>query len=132
MSDVSTRFACEGLLAPLPGSRRLRCQNDAKVQRDGKHYCLIHDPERKKERYARTQERYDREAAERALQSQKRERERIELERKLRCWDYIERAYLMMSAIDAEMFLSSLGIDLESAAGGSLADLIDAKCGVSP
>lgn len=45
------------------GRNHYRCENKAKVERDGKPYCGVHDPEKRKKKDAERKAEWDRQSA---------------------------------------------------------------------
>ena len=106
------------------------------MQRDGQHYCLIHDPERVKSREKAQRERLDKEAALSAALRQQADARLAEAIRKQARWDFVERIYRDMKCGDAEMLLCLLGIPIPPDGpekwSATLAQLVDQNTTLYP
>jgi hypothetical protein len=83
---------CCGRVVPAGGIRSVGCRKPAKVERDGKHYCTVHDPVRRAqknaERCAEEDARYAMIREQRAISAAA----AIELQRRADCYDDLASA----------------------------------------
>lgn len=135
-AEKPPRINCQELTRTVYSLRNSRCSNEAKVERDGKHYCLIHDPVARKARDDARREKQLREIDERirsreaalAANAEKAEQARAEYElmkRKAARWDYVERLAGQLRPADWRQLLTMLRLPSVEPGEGLLAHTID-------
>lgn len=108
MSESSLKHTCDGKV--WDGWRYHQCSKNAKVERNGKHYCGIHDPVARAEKNAAKESAYLAECAAKELAQATAKEARAEIERRAACYDEL------LEALKAAEDLYCVGL-LSSASG---------------